>query len=502
MRKYLLLPPALSLLAALLPAQTPKVSVVFTGRFDSFSLDPNGGSLNQIREFDLGIATPGPGAAARDWLPTTAWEAMMGDSHKDGNYTRFYKWKTYFERFNFHGLFVKYKDMAKGDPKLVYFTIRDNKVNKVFKVFDKGGTVQVQVKPGDFIRFLPGGNIEYFITQSLIMKAAGKQKNSFSPGASALCQDAKGNLYYSPAEGGHWVGGNWLNDGGIAMIKASDITYDANGNVKDVKAGSAFRILGETANGPNGQINIRQMVANANAKDYKGNTIGITYNLCGLALDPNGGTWTASMPDPQNKFLVLPNLIFGGDSGGWACTIFSTANKGSIAKINGVLMGTHTGKADGSWMGLKADPAKYSPTFMGFTLIHEVKDVFTADAPNDGAILPSDPNITIDVGYLKPGTPLFLFMGRGPAGPGKWLPSIDMTAVLGPASFGWVYLVQPPIFGFALGTANTKGYGRFQVPNPKVPSAAGAVLVFQAARVNITAPGGVSLSNPVLMQFK
>ncbi len=502
MRKFLFLPPALAFLAALLPAQTPKMSVVFTGRFDSFSLDPNGGSLNRIREFDLGIATPAPGAAAKDWLPTTAWEALMGDAFKDGNYTRFYKWKSYFERFNFHGLFVKYKDMAKGDPKLVYFTTRDNKVNKKFLVFDKGGTVQVQVRPGDFIRFLPGGNIEYFITQDQIMKAAGKQKGGFVKGAGALCQDSKGNLYYSPAEGGHWVNGKWFNDASIIMIKAADITYDAKGNVKDVKAGSAFGILGETNNGPNGQLTLRDMVGNAKAVDFNGKPIVKTYNLCGLALDPNGGTWTASHPDPKGKYLLIPNLIFGGDSGGWADTIFSTKGKGSIAVINGVLMGTHTGKADGSWMGLKANAGKYTPTFMGFTLIHEVKDVFTADAPNDGAILPSDPNITIDVGYCKPGTPLFLFMGRGPSGPGQWLSSFDMSASLGAASFGWVYITQPPIFGFVLGTAGTKGYGKFQVPNPKTPSAAGAVLVFHAARVNLTSPGGISLSNPVLMQFK
>ena len=272
--------------------------------------------------------------------------------------------------------------------------------------------------------------------------------------------------------------------------------------MKDVKAGSAFGVLAEVATGPNGQVCLRDMVKNAKAVDYKGNPITITANLCGLALDPNGGTWTASWPDPQGKYMVLPNFIFSGDSGGWACTIFSTKGGGSIAKINGVTMGTQSGKADGSWMGLKADPAKFTPTFMGFTLVHEVKDIFTADAPNDGAVLPSDPNITIDVGYLKPGTPLFLFMGRGPSGPGQWLLSFDMTGVLGPASFGWVYLAQPPIFGFALGTANTKGYGKFQVPNPKVPSAVGAVLVFHAARINIGAPGGVSLSNPVLLQFK
>ena len=159
---------------AVLPAQTK--SVVFTGRFDCVSLDQvnerAGGSLSLIREFDLAVATPGAAAIARSWIPTTAHSAAWGDGHGDGNYVRFFNWKAVFDRFNFAGPFVKNSDRAKNDPTRFFWTIRDNAVNKVFKVLTSNGTTPVQIKPGDFFRWGKNGNVEFFITQAQIQKAA------------------------------------------------------------------------------------------------------------------------------------------------------------------------------------------------------------------------------------------------------------------------------------------------------------------------------------------
>jgi hypothetical protein len=169
--------------------------------------------------------------------------------------------------------------------------------------------------------------------------------------------------------------------------------------------------------------------------------------------------------------------------------------------INGVTMGATSGTADASYVGCKQDTSIYTPTFMGICLVEEVKDIFTADAPDDGAILSSSTKITIDVGYLPPSTPVFLVLGLGPWGAGKKLDAFDLSPILGADSFGWVYTFKPPIFSFALGMSGTNGYAQYSVPKPVDPALIGGTLVFHAAKINRMAPN-LSLSNPLLMQFK
>lgn len=504
---------------AALAAQTK--SVVFTGRFDSVSLDQanerTGGSLSLIREFDLAVATPGANAIARSWMPTTAHAAAWGDGHGDANYARFYNWKTAFERFNFAGPFIKNSDRAKNDPSLFYWTIRDNAVNKVFKVLTANGTTPVQIKPGDFFRWGANGNVEFFLTQAQLQIAKGAPPvgKTESPGAGCICQDAAGNLYYSPAEGGHWVSGNngttlpvFCNDGGVVMIDAADITYDANGNVQSIAADKAHMIYEEVATGPNGQPSVRGMVTNAGAWNNTGGAQLITTTkMVGIELDPNGGTMTASWP-VGTTFPTVPNLVYTWDSGAWGGTIFSTAVNtvnnlpGSIAVINGTKCGSDQSgvPATGAWLGVKLDTVNFQPTLMGLAIVDGAPVPFTADAPNDGAIQAADTGIFVDL-YPGPLQPLYLMLSAGPLGPNLFQPSLDLSSNPLVGTDGWrqLYTANNPTL-IALGVGDINGYAYFSLPNIWQPALVGLAVEFQGLR--LTSPTTLTLSNPVQMQFK
>ncbi len=507
---------AFATIVASLPAQND-VTAIFLGRFDFVSLDaprerPNG-SITALSGFDLSYVTPGGGAVARPWTPTTGHASMMGDSIGDGDFTRF---DTYFpNNWDFCSPFVKHADRGLIDPP-VYFTVRDNRVVLQFDVFDQNGTQRRSIRSGDFFRWTHNGNIELFITQDLLMKADGLDPLGGAEfnGANAITQDAQGNLYYSPQEGGTWVLGNdpaaplWCERAGIIMIDSADITYDANGNVQDVVADSAHVIYNGNQSGPAGEPSVVQMALNAGAMDYAGNPIPSYYDTYGLAVDPTGGTTTVSVPRQvggQTVYDTIPNLLFHSDNGTHAGTLFSTqpngGNPGSIAVINGVSFGSSIlgVPASGAWWGVQQNTAAFSPTMMGFALIDAISaEPFVADAPRHGAMLSTDPMINIDF-YPGPSTPTVFFLAPGPIAAGTFQPSVDVTFLFGPNTFTHLYATSLPTLVLGLGASNPNGYITFSTRNPTNPAFLGATLIFQGVR--IVGPN-VELSTPVTLQFK
>ena len=490
-------------------------SLLFTGRFPHVSLDDvnerAGGSISKLEEFDITMITPGVGAFARSfWLPTTTMQTVMGDAYNDANYTRFNGIKTYFERWNFAAPFVKVVDQANCTWDKVFWTVRDNAVNKNFTVKTTNGTATAVIQPGDFFHFTKNGNVEFFITQTLIMKAAGVQGGTFAPGASAICQDPAGNLYYSPAEGGHYVTANtgtpvYQYDGSIIMIRAQDITYDAFGNVQDVVADSAFVIFAEVLNG---NPTVRQMMTNSLALNRDGNAIATSANLVGLALDPNGGTVTAAVPWGTNQtYEVVPNFIWTDDNGGFAGTIFSSQVnpnnnlQGSVAVINGVTMGSLTVAADGSYLGVKLDYANFQPTLMGLAVIDTpANPPFLADAPNHGAILTTDVNIDWDF-YAGPGALVAAVLSVGPTAANQVPFGIDASFLLLGDSFRCIYGLTTQVASMVVGVANPGGYANLQLPKPTQAGLTGLALIVHGVKFTST-PLGFAISNPVISQFK
>lgn len=496
-------------------------SLVFTGRFPFRSLDAAnerpGGSITEISEFAFTLVTPGSGRAAVSWVPATTHEAYMGDVFGTGNYTPLRGLKTYGQRINMASPFMKAADKASADPRLIYWTVRDQEAGIDILVPDQNGTRSVVVLPGDFVRIEENGNLEYFIRQSDFATAAGAQTGAFAHGASALCQDAQGNLYYSPAEGGHWINGNLLQqgpkfvfDGSICKIPASAITYDVDGNVQSVAADSAYMVFSETEIGLNSGPSIRSLVQNANAYDYNGTgLLTTTANMVGLDFDPNGGTTTASWPlgDPAagGTYDTLPNFVFTFDNGTWGGTIFSTANNGSIAVINGIKCGSDIQglPADGSWLGVALDVVNFQPTVMGLLVIPEVTfQPFVHDVPEFGALDPSAVTLGMDY-HGVPAAGVFVLMTFGPTGTGGVAPAIDFGNAFGSASYNTLFTIPTPTLPVPvaafLGTTNPNGYAAFVIANPNTPAAQGAVLMTQGVAIS---GGALQVSNPAVIQYK
>lgn len=506
--------------AALAAPAAAQDSLLFTGRFPFVSLDaPNerpNGAINRLEEFDFSFVTPGASAFARSLQPATTHQAYLGDADNDGNYTKFAGLKTYFENLQFGGVFVKYADRTGVTADRVYFTVRDN-VTQDIEAFTTNGTAVHVLRPGDFVRMTGNGNLEFFVTADQLDVAAGPPSPTGTSvkGASSMCQDAAGNLYYSPPTGGHWVNGNqnppiFANDGSIVMIDAAAITYDpVTGNVVSIAPNSARLVHEEVNQGPGpSSYSVRQMVTNAGAFDRTGAALqvtGIFGKVSGLGLDPAGTMSPPSYPDASGAFPLVPDFVFASDAGSYAGTIFSTAGGGSIATINGILCGSATlgVPADGSWLGVQLDVANFQPSLMGMTVVDQIGyEPLVLDTGGFGAVQQAPGQATIDLDlHGIPGSLTFVLAQIGPLAPGGFplsVPSALLGLPLAAGSHPQVFVAAPPTsLGFVVLDAN--GYATLSLNNFHTGAFTGATILVQSAA--LVTPD-IQISNPVLLQLK
>jgi len=519
MRHQLLGAGALLALGSLCSAQTS--TLLFSGRFPFVSLGaPNertGGSISRLEEFDFSSVTPGQGAIARSLLPATAMQCYFGDADNNGNYLKFSGLKTYFENLQIGGLFVRHADRGAVTWDKVYFTVRDNvaTAGSQFEVFTNSGTAVHTLVAGDWVRLLPNGNVEFFLTAAQLAVAAGAQSGIHAHGAHALLQTATGDLYYVPVEGGHWVSGNapgtprFAQDGAICKIDAASITYDASGNVASFAPNSARLIIDEVAGGPgSAPLTVRQMVVNSGAMDRLGAPVvaaGIYGKTCGLAFDPAGGTFPSTFPDLANTNTNEPNLLFCSNAGGYAGTIFTTANNGGVGTINGVLCGsTAIGvPATGSWLGVQLDVPNFQPTLISFALVDALAYEPLLLDQNGFGRLPlatTQPAWDIDV-HGAPFTAVFLVVGFGPFGPGQIVPSLPLGAfppVFTADSHANVF-IQNGTQTLGLTITDGNGYGTWSLGNPNIGGYSGFTFVLQSAAL---VAGGIQVSTPMMTQLQ
>ncbi|MCB9883712.1 MAG: hypothetical protein H6834_18125 [Planctomycetes bacterium] len=507
--------------AAALGAQAK--TLLFTGRYDMVSTEGGQTILDAIRGHDIAAVTPGAGATAWSMIPSTSIQAMAGDIDGDGSVSQLSGVLSYSSgAFDICGPFVKWADKTNFSPSKVFFTVQ------VYSGTSATLTVAannkpVALRPGDFVRFLPSGEVEYFITQDLIMKAAGTQTGAWAPGANCLTQDKDGNLYFSPAygvtnSGGGPAGGIWIEkglpsgthytyDAGIVAIDKADITYDAKGNVVDVKAASAKVVMNEI-NNPTNQPNVRDLCKNSGAKDDLGCPTDITFWMGGLDIDPNGGTFV----DWNN--ITRPNLIFTvvrsafQTCGSWKGTVHSTAmyqqQLGSIAVVNGVQLGSMT-KADASWLGLQdSQTLAASPLLQGLCWVeggYNVKAPYgfpVGDAGGKDGVFTvgTDPTVDLAVQGVTARFPVAAISFGGGATKGGNLVGVDVSATLG----GWQYF-YPPIGWtvFPGGATDAKGQVSYNFPLPNDPTLKGVNLSWQFVTFNQSQ--GLDVTPPVSTEF-
>jgi len=499
--------------------------MLFTGRFPFVSFDSLnervGGQITQLSEFEFSTVTPGTGAAARSLLPATAMQCYLGDANNDGSYTKFAGFKTYFESLQVGGLFVRSADRGAVSWDKVYFTVRDNvtTAGRDFEVFTNGGTSVQTLVAGDWVRLMPNGNVEFFMTAAQLAVAAGSPPATGSsiPGAHALLQTAAGDLYYVPVQGGQWVNGNdgglpiFAQDGAICKIDAASITYDANGNVANFLPNSARLVIDEVAGGPGpSPLTIRQMVTNSGAMSRDGTPVvaaGIYGKTCGLAFDQAGGTFQSTFADLSSTYTQEPNLIFCSDAGSYAGTIFSTANNGSVATINGVLCGelVPSVPATGSWLGVQFDYANFQPTLMGFTLVDGLAyQPALLDQAGFGALpnVATQPTWDLDL-QAAPVSLAFLLVGFGPGAPGQFAQSLPLGAfppIFTPDSHADVFVMNG-VQSLGLAVTDAAGFGTWTFGNPNLGGFSGITFMLQAA---VLSQNGLTmqLSTPVLAQLQ
>lgn len=499
-------------------------TLLFTGRYDMVSTEGGAAILDNIRGHDIAAVTPGAGATAWSMIPSTAIQAMAGDKDGDGSVSQLSGVVPYSSTaFNVCGPFVKWADKTNFSPSKVYWTVQ------VYGGTSGSVTVSannqpVKLRPGDFVRFLPSGEVEFFITQDLIMKAAGTQTGAHGLGANCITQDKDGNLYYAPAYGITGTstgpaGGMWLEkglaslpiyayDAAIVAIDKADITYDAKGNVIDVKPASAKIVINEINNGPAQEPNIRNLCVNSGAKDDLGCPTDITFHMGGLDIDPNGGTFVdwSSVTRPNFIFTVVRSAFQA--CGSWKGTIHSTTTfqqqLGSIAVVNGVQMGSTT-MADGSWLGLaNGQTLGASPLLQGLCWVEGGYNVKAphgfpiADAGGKDGVFTvgTDPTVDLAVQGVAARFPIAAISFGGGAPKGGLLAGIDVSANFQ----GFPYFYPPLAWTVFPGAAtDAKGQASYSFPLPNDQTLKGINLVWQF--VALTPATTLAFTPPVSTEF-
>lgn len=497
-------------------------AILFTGRFPFVSLDaPNerpGGAISQMTEYDFSYSFPLPGGSiGRTLMPATAMQCYLGDGDANGNYLKLRNWKpTYFTNIGVDGLFVKNADIGNVTFDKIYWTPRTDPAAPPIEVLTAGGT-PVTLVEGDWVRFQPNGNVEFFMTQAQFQVAVGPQSGAGTIGAGALVQSPAGDLYYAPVDDGHWVNGNFgasyfAQDGAILKIDAANITYDPiSGNVLAFAPNSARILINEAATGPGGTLTVRQMVLNANSYDRTGVpivTAGVYGKTGGLGFDPTnnapGTEWTPMYPDASGNYPPEPNLVFCSNAGSYGGTIWSTFNGGTVAVINGAECGSTTAgvPANGAWLGVQLDLPNFQPTLLAMTVIDVPNQPLIADMNDYGSLAVNTTQPTWDVDFFgQPGRAVFSLIAVGPQPPALVVPSIDIGLVpLGfdPSSWPDLFLTTSPLLtGF--GITDAFGYTTVSVGNPNTGAFAGFTIMLQGL---VFETGGIQLSSPVIVQLQ
>jgi len=494
-------------------------SVITSSRWDAVSLDDKGGELSKIRPFGLWQFTPAKtGTAAYHVLSSASLSALMGDPDADGKIAVFNGMKEG-STTAITGAFIRDADRKKNDPRLVYWSVKDfTAYNTAIQVF-RAGKAHV-MRPGDFVRIRANGNAEFFITQELLMKAAGPQTGAYINGAIALCQSSTGALFYVPAHGRNAAntgngGGHWVNspakafafDGSICHIPAKAITYDSAGNVKDIQGSSATMLFQETGSGPGGEPGTRGLISNSTFLNSNGTTDSTTLWLSGVEIDPNGGTfkdWNGTVQ--PNLIFVSENYAWSTSRFSWAGTIFSTtANTlkvpGTIAVINGVQMGVTTGKATGAWTGLKNTPRP--PCLRGLALIQAGHKPLAPSGPvsgtaiNDGVVtMGTDPNLVMAFQDANRVAPALLMLAAGPAS-GQRSVGANIDAIA--SAYADLHVLKfGPIINVA-GVSDVTGRITITIPTPTTTTLKGVSLYWQVVFVRANQ---LNMTPPVLTEIR
>lgn len=446
--------------AALAPLAGAQQSLTFTTFKNERTLSGSSGTiLTSITPEDVAIVTPSSTLpSAEKFLSHMNRNTLAGDGNLDANH--------YASPLAMKVDALQICPPATGLP----HTARELYISTRVAMPCAGGGV---IDPGDVHGVAIGATMTPMIDDMQIRNALGITPNTPTFNVDAFTRDAAGAIYLSfEQDVPILLGTQMLLDGGVAMIPASALTWTGCA-VTGVVPNSGLIAFNENF--------ANLMVVNASVSDNTGNFVQVIFDLDGLEIDPNGGTF----PIPGTT-LSAPNLLFSGEylTGGG---ILSTAGGGSIAVINGAPMATPfgSGPTDGSQVGL----FPFNVGSLNGLALSSPTCRFITDTSTPVLTTPGPINFT--AGGADPGAPVFFYARIfGASGPGSIQPSIAVPNPCFPEWFLFnTFLFSLPADG--LGIASVTAFYSGGVP-------AGATVVLQAVTPKT---GGLSLSAPLTYQF-
>ncbi len=452
---------AAACLTGALVAQQPS-SIVFTTSLDEIALD-GGAGLERLRLAATDkamIVTPTPAGSysARTFLSVDAQWAFLGDIDQDSSGTQV-DTSSRGPGGDIDAIMVKRVPAPTG------FGVRD----LFFSYENSGGSTSADLpsgfEDGDVFRFAAQGQVEVFVSEALMLTAFGQSSTS-DIDIDAICQSDAGDLFVS-VDLTENVNGVSADDGAIIYIPATAITYDSNGDVVSFAPGAASVIATES--------DVIQMALDSGFKSSVGGDVTSSFELSGLDIDPNGGTWNP----PGNPSLTLPNLLFTWSDFSNDGAILSTASNGtslgSIPVINGVPMAS-TVATFGTQLGLLPDSTGLQG-LGGLALIPAaVRPQPTAELYPTNVLTSSSIRWSqIQLSNATPNGLVAVFVTAGPSGtPGNFHPATSIPG-LGGELFGDLntYILLGGM------VPDTNGLGAYTQVLPPITGLGGFELVFQ-----------------------
>lgn len=302
--------PAMALAASTAFAAAQHTILMTSGTSDERTLAIDAPEIDLIRNDEIYAVTPLPGGgySARPFLPVSLAWYYVGDQDGDALYVDA---QTDGPGGALDALFVKAGTTGPVSPRDVYWSIAAASANLP------------GVGPSDVVRYAAQGALEVFVSETQLETATGGTTLNLD----ALAQSAAGDLYLSFSLTETLAIGS-VADGDLLTIPAAAITYDAAGNVTSIAPNSVALLATEA--------DLIALVNNSGFRTSVGGTVTTSFELSGLEIDPNGGTFVS----PANPLLIAPNLLFCWNDFSNDGAVISTAGGGSIATINGVPIGS------------------------------------------------------------------------------------------------------------------------------------------------------------------
>ncbi|MBI1849579.1 MAG: hypothetical protein HYR85_04490 [Planctomycetes bacterium] len=375
----------------------------------STSGDAATAQLPDIDDEELLVLTPGSGRPIGSFLSDLSWRAVLGDANGNGN----------FDDEPAEVDAIAFPPGLRGRP-----TIYDAYVSFGSTQHFTSGE---EALDGDVVRLRPDGTIETIVPEAAIAAATG----TTTIDVDALAIDESGAIFFSFSE-------NELTTDAALIAQNGSATLD-DGDVFRLDAGAVSAALVYR------EADFIAMVSNA-----LGRTVSSIVDVTEVEMDPD---------HPGQLFFVV-----GSTASGLEGTVFTTANGGAVASLNGVPL-------TGSSIGFVSEES-----LDGLAIVNDFGTPLALEADNPQVSLSAASEVTVRV------------LNGTPGGRVRVLASPPRTPYLPPqvatsGGIGWLYVDTSSALYQRSSTRvrflvnlDSAGTGSFTYPTGRTPAGISRVL--------------------------